>query len=795
MQAISSLNFSRTNRANLFPTALGLVYFALSAPYDVFLLNSRLGLMPAYNKIYDTLEGLAMHESEVVKTHGKDMKTVGVIWLDNVQNYLVQRDARIGREDGLNIGVAATYVELPSCSSSAMDLEDRRRRIQENRRKDLTTEQLVGWVDTQHREIVGTLQWLRVLTTYVPELDMYKMEVSSRYRTDGAKRRLPCAASRVHPLATSGKNESVTTELKDALLDFLEQAGQTPEGFKKQLFMMGGDGLTFEKVVQLKHYLQFHENELESLELVQPVLALWHTAWADLSRIFETHWGSLLTDDPSTLGHSAAKIGRKAPPNLKKVDFNYGADIMYLVLDARMLDCWRLHFKADDLFEYFASRTAEDLPSFEELHSTAKKLYRAYSSHLASERALYSPDPTDERPPGEWEKTVPVGSPWAPEKSSTRAQEAPPSHTQSGSQPSGQLGVSSSSPVWPLEAPPKDTAKQTRKRKRSLSKPREPFRGDQALADSIAFMKDAWVSREFMYAAAEGDVGRVYEAMKMMLFTFAGSSHTKYTSYLLEFLCILELESSNELRDSILGTLLINLTGEAGRFSPADLIQEYFNRLLQAIAERKGIEYDNHFIRDVLSRNLHHLARLLDDLKQGLGLSARSGRHSAPHTNPELKTLLREYRKLGLHTRREGRQYISVAAESYEGRNDYRRGLRNLRSGKLKKWIKETTFMRSVHAATAPQDDGPNQSSIEPAEDHKYNEGSESDLDGDSDPAGDEHSSGPSSTSTTISLARMTDDGDLDLVNLDVLVDAQMLLAELTSEDKEYESADEHEDK
>ncbi|KAH9943828.1 hypothetical protein B0H21DRAFT_864932 [Amylocystis lapponica] len=54
---------------------------------------------------------------------------------------------------------------------------------------------------------------------------------------------------------------------------------------------------------------------------------------------------------------------------------------------------------------------------------------------------------------------------------------------------------------------------------------------------------------------AEGDVGRMYEVLKVMLFTFAGSSHSKYTSYLLETICSLELESSPELRETILGQL------------------------------------------------------------------------------------------------------------------------------------------------------------------------------------------------------------------------------------------------
>lgn len=73
----------------------------------------------------------------------------------------------------------------------------------------------------------------------------------------------------------------------------------------------------------------------------------------------------------------------------------------------------------------------------------------------------------------------------------------------------------------------------------------------------------------------------------------SGSSHTKYFSYPLETLCRPELESSQALRETFLRTTLVNLTGRAGSFTAADLMQEYFNRLLEAIVEKKGVEYRN----------------------------------------------------------------------------------------------------------------------------------------------------------------------------------------------------------
>jgi hypothetical protein len=94
--------------------------------------------------------------------------------------------------------------------------------------------------------------------------------------------------TKVHPLATSRKNEVIITELKDALLDFFTQIGQTSEDYLCRLIMVSGDGLTYEKML-LKKYMQLHENEFESFELLEPALEIWHTEETNISHLFETH--------------------------------------------------------------------------------------------------------------------------------------------------------------------------------------------------------------------------------------------------------------------------------------------------------------------------------------------------------------------------------------------------------------------------------------------------------------------------------------------------------------------------
>ena len=151
---------------------------------------------------------------------------------------------------------------------------------------------------------------------------------------------------------------------------------------------------------------------------------------------------------------------------------------------------------------------------------------------------------------------------------------------------------------------PRPTPPSSHGSKKKTAEPAPIFKGDQVLARSIAFMRDTMISHEAALASAEGDPGRLYEAIKVMLFTFAGSSHSNYTGYLLEMIVKLELESSPKLKQAILRLSLINLTGKEGHFSAGDFIQEYFNRLLEAVVQKKGVEYGDHFVRNIWSRNL-----------------------------------------------------------------------------------------------------------------------------------------------------------------------------------------------
>jgi hypothetical protein len=264
------------------------------------------------------------------------------VHIDNVQTYVKQQDQRVWRQNKMIIGMGGTWTprQLSEREKQAYSYEDKRQRVEKADFCHLTVEKLLGLIDQRHIDQVGCLQWLKSRVNFIPQLHRHKLQIRMLYETQVSKLKLPNTPTDIHPLPFNRRNENVTTDLKAAVLDFLSHISQSRENYQRRVQPIGGDGLTYQRLLKLQNYLAFHENEFETFDLIEPFLEPWHTQWTNICDIHETHWGPEGLSDPSTLGHSARKIGCQAPPNLKKVDYYPACDLVYLVLDARMIDCW-----------------------------------------------------------------------------------------------------------------------------------------------------------------------------------------------------------------------------------------------------------------------------------------------------------------------------------------------------------------------------------------------------------------------------------------------------------------------
>ena len=187
---------------------------------------------------------------------------------------------------------------------------------------------------------------------------------------------------------------------------------------------------------------------------------------------------------------------------------------------------------------------------------------------------------------------------------------------------------------------------------------------------------------------------------KSMILTFAGSTHTKYMNYLLEMLCDLELESSDELREAFLTNWIINPSGQERRFVAGDKFQEQLQDEMYEHIGRKDRGFDENYMRKVIAPNAYRFVLVKKAVAEGLGLAKRPGKHVEPHTNPEMVKLLQVYQKHQLHMFRSGRNYGGDLRKV----DDLGRGQTRLLEGKLASWVNETTHAR--HLNTSPNEIG-----------------------------------------------------------------------------------------
>ncbi|KAJ7232706.1 hypothetical protein C8J57DRAFT_1026619, partial [Mycena rebaudengoi] len=277
--------------------------------------------------------------------------------------------------------------------------------------------------------------------------------------------------------------------------------------------------------------------------------------------------------------------------------------------------CNSTHFNTEDIFEYFSTlRRLDNLPSFEELEVVAKKLFEAYVASGA--RYHVGMDARDEATA--WTSRAPLGDPWAP--LATGNSEPP--------KPKQKMKVTSE------KIPPKKTSKP-----KPPPSPAPAFFGDQVLFDNGSFMYDTMISRKVAAAVAQGAVGCVWEGLKIMVFTLAGSAYSKYTNYLLEMILRFKYESNSFLKDASLLSVVLNPNRTTGKFTVGDIFQELLSCCINPIVQSRDTDYGSNHVRNIWSRNIKNIYDLKTDFRMGVGLADHTGKHKKPHERREVKTL------------------------------------------------------------------------------------------------------------------------------------------------------------
>ncbi|KAJ7633589.1 hypothetical protein DFH06DRAFT_1139927 [Mycena polygramma] len=661
--AIASFIISRNRYANgTLAMVLGVWQFACKSHIDLKRVYCRFGYCVSDKTARNALT--SMTTSSLNALRARVLRATALGWFDG-----------IGRHSQLKVGCAGTWVKLDGCAPGAFLAEPYYAKVALQERKTLTTDDLFDSIKWVHIRRAMSAQWVRALAGFATDLEPQLKELNELYRAGAlALHRIqPGRKTECQPLRANGEHSTELNGMKLAVADFDKQVGIDSDNPGDVLTWIRGDGASYAILLHLSTYmtpLKTFKNKIATPEI-------WHTGATDLNSTAANHYGPSTSSDPSSLSKCSNIAGLKRPSNIKSCDYYPTVRNLTLIWNAHVLDCWRIFLDVDNLQTHFSALAKSDqLPDLHTLLKQAEELVDHYATQSAIQASLSADEVND---PDNINK-IPAGSPWTtPLATNTAA-----STNDDDVEPPGLVDIDEPEPGETRQPPVQPKAANDAP-KAHTEKPE--FDGDRVLRNSQIFMQDFGWWIEFAHAVPEGDIGRVWEIMKIWIFKFAGSSHQNYVNYLLEVYCMLRYEASKDLSDAILNNWLLNIKGELGKWLPGDLHQEHYNKWLEDMIQKHGGDFDNKFYRETISPNVHHFLQIKAEVETAFNLERRSQTHTSPHLRDELTLLLKAFKEEEVHLFRSGRSLGHAAV------NQFARGYRRLEEGKMEAFLTKSTVL------------------------------------------------------------------------------------------------------
>ncbi|KAG8769275.1 hypothetical protein FRC12_005056 [Ceratobasidium sp. 428] len=376
---------------------------------------------------------------------------------------------------------------------------------------------------------------MRLFVVHIPTLKPLSGDIETWFSENCTRRKLRLRKSNIQPMGTSGIDESTASGGSEVLHDLAQQMELNDDSLKNFLVMV----------------------------------------------IFKTHWPDETGPDTFiNLRHGFESIGRSFNPT--KCDFYPGHEGLKAVFDTLVLTSALEILKGSrgdasdtapgdqhshmlsDLRTYFASGGKLENCTLAELQGLAGSIYDRFMTTEAYLKASSVTDLDLE----ESELTKAMGEMMATvgqkkRKSKSRAEATAPGPgagmnlDDDGSEDSStSSGAEAMDGVQPAEGILASNL------------------GDTALGNAVLLMRDAFWYLEFATAITEGDIGRVFEIIKVLRFSFWGGGATNYGNELLELACNYFYEYPEKLQDAILNNYLVNPSGLPNHWHELDLLRK-----------------------------------------------------------------------------------------------------------------------------------------------------------------------------------------------------------------------------
>lgn len=227
------------------------------------------------------------------------------------------------------------------------------------------------------------------------------------------------------------------------------------------------------------------------------------------------------------------------------------------------------------------------------------------------------------------------------------------------------------------------------------------WHGDRLLANTVNFMRQTFWYIEFCAAVSEGDIGRVFEIIKVrccfslhraaavlmsdhmqvLRFSFWGAGSTNYGNELLELACNFMKEYPPALCIALLNNYLVNPSGLPGHWHEIDLLQEHFNFWLKRLYQSKSMSFESRFLKEVVGLNLCGFNKFRNEFTRIFGLKQHSGFHPDKKRTDDVNRLGDSYREHSVLRFAPGR------TQAYTVRNEFEDGVEKLYEGKLAAFV------------------------------------------------------------------------------------------------------------
>ncbi|EIM91498.1 uncharacterized protein STEHIDRAFT_49670 [Stereum hirsutum FP-91666 SS1] len=621
--AILALLVFRYRYAIMFPTIIGIFLFTCNAHHDIISVLSRTGFSISQRSIYSCLDTLSTDSAGFLRACGQALQWSPPIFLllyDNVNKMRRAWQQTLGHKDEVKSGTACTLIELVDAPPGALDPEPVLANLLAKKRAELTVDKLLKDINTDHIKAVSQGTVLRVWIKHVPSLAKFREPTETLFTTKHALHPLSLRKSKIHSMRTNDIDESTTVGTVAVIRNMLVEQLSVLGSWVKWLIMICGDQLTIDRIRKVKRYMSKSSTFYDKHDFALPVIQLWHLKWNWQKNIFRLHWHDSTGATIFGLRHDS-EVMERGKFNAEKCDFYPGHQILEDRFDAMMLDALRLLCEEhsgksystklpllEGLEWFFGSDGPLKDSTFDLLEVFAAKVFSRYLCSAAHD-AAHGVERTD----------AVYGPPVAPSENDT--------------------------PVSTTNRGQKQKPKSKKKKVATATDPSRASIGeDQALQTTCNFLRTTCWYLMLCSAIAEGDIGRVFEIIKLLRFSFWGAGSTNYGTELLEMACNFLYEFPEDLRNAILNNYLANPSGLPGHWVELDLIQEHYNFWIKRLFNSKSHTFDSQHLAEHVGLNIGGFSALRERFPILFGFKRNGGRHTNPKSNGDINRLGFHYR-------------------------------------------------------------------------------------------------------------------------------------------------------